>query len=189
MDTSEQFDARSSFMLDHATGALGSELQLAGDLHVMLNADGSDMHDLWSIVGGALLEMGDDEEIAISGAKRMKNASIDTTYIAAKLLSGDQQVAWKRGLFGFDTAHLSPRLGKLLRLAPGRSVIEHDHRTFEATVVLSGELEDGHGVYSTGDILFSWPGMRHKPRAVGDESCVCYVGREKPRMKSWFSKH
>ncbi len=180
-------DIYAVFMLDHATGALDSELQLAGDLHVLLNGGGASVTDLWSIVGGVLLEdVSADTGPRAEAARRRKH---DTVSVARRLIDESDALAWRRGLFGFDTAHLSPRLGRLLRMAPGKSVIEHGHRQFEATVILQGALEDGHGAYGAGDILFSWPGMRHKPRAVGSQDCVCYVGREKKRKKQWFTRH
>jgi anti-sigma factor ChrR (cupin superfamily) len=182
-----QADIYAAFMLDHATGALASELQLAGDLHVRLNQAGSEATDLWAIVGGVLLEDVAPEE----GRTRrtLSQSGRDTQALADGLIGGSERLNWRRGLFGFDTAHLSPRLGRLLRMAPGKSVVEHGHNRLEATVILEGALDDGHAIYEVGDILFSWPGMRHKPRAVGEEQCVCYVGREKVRKKQWFSKH
>ena len=46
------------------------------------------------------------------------------------------------------------------------------------TVVLRGAFADQYGVYERGDVAFAEPGMKHEPRAVGNESCVCLLAAE-----------
>ena len=49
-------ESYTSFMMDHAAGNHGGALELAGDMHMLLNPVGAETAWLWSVVGGAILE-------------------------------------------------------------------------------------------------------------------------------------
>ena len=69
-------------------------------------------------------------------------------------------------------------MASLLRLDPGETAPAHHHGRRDVTVVLAGTYADEFGQYERGDIAFAEPGMRHKPRAVGDRTCVCLLATE-----------
>jgi putative transcriptional regulator len=63
----------------------------------------------------------------------------------------------------------------LIRVAPGAALLEHGHTAFETTVVLTGAFEDGHETYSPGDFAEADGEMKHRPRALAGEECVCLI--------------
>ena len=162
-------DAYHAFMLDHAGGALSTDMALAAELHILLSETGHDTADIWHAARCAL------------GPKTTKNGECEHEYLpeALELARSDfQTTPWKKGLSGVHYAKRGKGKGKLMRLDPGQAAPEHSHSALEATIVLKGQFEDGHGIYSRGDLVLGRPGIRHRPAAHGDEMCICYVAQE-----------
>lgn len=158
-------DTYHAFMLDYATGALCPDMALAAQLHILLSDEGKRAADTWASAG------------AVFGMEA--NRDSDRLPEALELANGDlQTVPWKRGLSGAHYARRGKGNGQLMRLDPGQTVPAHNHTALEATVVLEGEFEDGHGVYRRGDLVLGPPGMRHQPAAHGEHRCVCFVAKE-----------
>lgn len=61
----------------------------------------------------------------------------------------------------------------ILRARPGSAVPQHTHRGRELTLVMSGVLQDGDGVYRAGDVASNDEDDDHRPRIIGDEMCYC----------------
>ncbi|MEM9055340.1 MAG: cupin domain-containing protein [Pseudomonadota bacterium] len=161
-------DAYHAFMLDHATGALSTDMALAAELHILLSSAGQSAAEIWHATGEAL---GSDATEA-----QVEHACLPE---ALELALGDfETVPWKKGLSGVHYAKRGKGKGKLMRLDPGQAAPEHSHSALEATVVLEGMFEDGHGVYRRGDLVLGRPGMRHRPAAHGQQMCICFVAQE-----------
>lgn len=162
-------DTYHAFMMDHAGGALSSDMAIAAELHILLSETGHKTSDIWDAARHALgLESRNEidcEHAFLPEALELARSEFST-------------VPWKRGLSGVHYAKRGGGKGKLMRLDPGQSAPEHSHSALEATVVLKGQFEDGHGVYSRGDLVLGRPGVRHRPAAHGDEMCICYVAQE-----------
>ncbi len=159
-------DAYHAFMLDHASGALSDDMSLAAELHVILSETGHKTADIW---------------LATQDAMRPKVQLLahDSLPEALELAVGNfDAIPWKRGLSGVHFAKRGKGKGKLMRLDPGQAAPEHSHSALEATVVLAGEFDDGHGVYSRGDLVLGRPGVRHRPASHGDQMCICYVAQD-----------
>ena len=62
---------------------------------------------------------------------------------------------------------------RLVRLAPGTQVPEHDHPGGEEVYVIAGSLADAQGTYEQGTWLRFPDGSRHQP--FSDEGCTLYV--------------
>ncbi len=73
-------------------------------------------------------------------------------------------------LSDYDGEHVS-----LLRARPGVSIFHHTHKGEEATLILSGAMEDGDQVFRRGDVALADETHQHKPKIVGDEVCYCLV--------------
>lgn len=162
-------DAYHAFMLDHASGALSPDMSLAAELHIILSQTGHEMADLWSVTRDAM------------GPRTPQTPPLayDRLPEALELAVGNfDTVPWKKGLSGVHFAKRGKGKGKLMRLDPGQAAPEHSHSALEATVVLAGEFDDGHGVYSRGDLVLGRPGMRHRPASHGDQMCICYVAQD-----------
>lgn len=63
----------------------------------------------------------------------------------------------------------------LLRAKPGRKIPQHTHVGDEATLVLSGALQDGGEIFVAGDVSLAGPDHDHTPTIVGEETCICLV--------------
>lgn len=162
-------DAYHSFMLDHASGALADEMALAAELHILLSETGHQASEIWNAARGAV-GLGHPE------ARSIEHEALPE---ALEMALGDfETIPWKKGLSGVHYAKRGKGKGKLMRLDPGQSAPEHSHSALEATVVLEGQFEDGHGVYSRGDLVLGRPGVRHRPAAHGDQMCICFVAQE-----------
>lgn len=162
-------DTYHAFMMDHAGGTLSTDMAIAAELHILLSDTGHETSDIWDAARHAL------------GAASKRDVDCEHAFLPEALelaRSEFSTVPWKRGLSGVHYAKRGRGKGKLMRLDPGQSAPEHSHSALEATVVLRGQFEDGHGVYSRGDLVLGRPGVRHRPAAHGDEMCVCFVAQE-----------
>lgn len=169
-------ESYTSFMMDQAAGNHGDALALAADMHMMLSPSGAEQAQIWSIVGGVLLER-DPRHAAIAGARPARRRPQECLKDTAEglLALSDGALDWRQGISGVAYANTRTPGAKFMRLEPGQSAPGHGHGALEATVVLQGRFSDGHGVYSRGDLVLGEPGKRHKPAAVGDETCICFV--------------
>ena len=62
---------------------------------------------------------------------------------------------------------------KLLKITPGKSAPRHTHKGIEATLVLRGAFRDGNRLYERGQLALADQHIQHRPRAEGDEDCIC----------------
>ncbi|MEM9572233.1 MAG: cupin domain-containing protein [Pseudomonadota bacterium] len=162
-------DAYHAFMLDHATGALQPDMALAAELHILLSDRGHETADIWNATGDVI-------GLWANETRAVEHESLPE---ALELAIGDfETIPWKKGMSGVHYAKRGKGKGKLMRLDPGQSAPEHSHSVLEATVVLEGKFEDGHGVYKRGDLVLGRPGIRHRPAAFGDTMCICYVAQD-----------
>ncbi len=70
----------------------------------------------------------------------------------------------------FEGEHVS-----LLRVRPGTGMLHHTHEGEEATLILTGEMEDQGNVFRSGDVALADHNDNHKPRVIGDELCYCLI--------------
>ena len=162
-------DAYHAFMLDHASGALSADMALAAELHILLSEKGHETADIWHATRDAV-------GLWANQAQAIEHECLPE---ALELAVGDfDTIPWKKGLSGVHYAKRGRDKGKLMRLDPGQAAPEHSHSALEATVVLEGKFEEGHGVCRRGDHLLGRPGVRHRPAAYGDTMCICYVAQD-----------
>tara|TARA_R100000365_G_C2745118_1_gene73894 strand:- start:1801 stop:2427 length:627 start_codon:yes stop_codon:yes gene_type:complete len=173
-------DTYTAFMMDHVAGNHSAAFELAGDLHVMLSSQGSEAAAWWAAIGGALLEETPAgppvrNMVMVHMPPAQRHAESSAKDIIRQI---DEGPNWRRGLTGVRYAATGTRGARLMKLDPGQSAPMHGHNDLEATVVVHGRFSDGHGTYKRGDIVLGEPGMRHKPQAVGHETCVCLVAQK-----------
>lgn len=111
------------------------------------------------------------------------------------LLGGDlDKIAWKRLAPGVQHHPLPLTPGakgqlRLLKVAPGAMLPEHEHGGSELTLVLRGSYRDETGHYKAGDVADMAPGTEHSPVADANEGCVCLIASdEKIRFKSVLAR-
>lgn len=175
-------NAYAAFMLDYAAGVLPPAERLVADVHRVLSREGERNARLLDAVGGVMLERagaGSRVEMAVTGEQAglpPVSSRLDP-YLKRDLIS----LKWRKSMFGVKTLPTDTPMASLLRLDPGERAPGHGHGRRDVTVVLRGAYADEFGVYERGDLAFAEPGMKHEPRAVGDETCVCLLATEAGR--------
>jgi len=174
-------NAYTAFMLDYAAGALPPAERLVGDVHLALSPDGQKAARLLDAVGGVMLEnlapRGAVSQPDLGGQGGFEASTRLDPYLHRDLIA----LKWRKDIFGVKTHGTSTRMASMLRLDPGERAPGHSHGRRDVTVVLCGSYADEFGVYERGDLAFAEPGMRHQPRAVGNEPCVCLLATEAGR--------
>ena len=79
------------------------------------------------------------------------------------------------GLSEYQLEGFGPESVSLLRARPGAGIPQHTHQGEEATLVLTGAMQDGDAVYRAGDVALAGEDDDHRPRIIGDEVCHCLV--------------
>ena len=88
------------------------------------------------------------------------------------------EVPWRFRLPGISDYQISNRDGEeisLLKAEPGARIFQHTHDGEEATLVLSGALQDGESVLRAGDVSIVNENHTHNPSIIGNEPCICLI--------------
>jgi putative transcriptional regulator len=173
-----------AFMLDYAAGALPPAERLAAELHRALSPEGARNARMFDALGGAMLERARPEvaqnlaedRLGLPDSSRPTVSRLDP-YLKRDLVA----LKWRKDIWGMKTLPTDTPMASLLRLDPGEEAPSHGHGRRDITVVLCGTYGDEEGIYQRGDIVFAAPGLTHKPRAVGNETCVCLLATERGR--------
>ena len=180
-------NAYAAFMLDYAAGVLSPAERLAADLHRTISREGRRNAALLDAAGGLLLEKARPSTMQFFDSDRLGEqhmANADASPLAPFLERDLLTLGWRKNIFGVKTLPTDIPMASLLRLDPGETAPAHHHGRRDVTVVLIGTYADEYGVYERGDLAFAEPGLKHQPRAVGDESCVCLLATEAGRPVS-----
>jgi anti-sigma factor ChrR (cupin superfamily) len=160
-----------AFMLDYAAGNLSESMAIAAAIHRLMSSHGDQTAQLWASVraglGGA----------ASTDACRSRKTHLHEEVALDIIGTHFTEVRWQRALSGAQIANLKQGPGSLMRLQPDDRVFSHGHSTLEAMVVMEGALEDGRGIFETGELVLATPGVRHRPAAAGNKPCTCFVSR------------
>lgn len=96
-----------------------------------------------------------------------------------------ESVQWKSILPGiqyYDLPFKTDRGGvsRLLRIAPGKAMLEHTHDGNELTLVLQGSISDELGRFGVGDIADLDEEIDHQPIVDSTDHCICLVATDAP---------
>ena len=102
-------------------------------------------------------------------------------YIGSSL----DQVEWTRivpGVHYHDLPFKTERGGvsRLLRIAPGKSMLPHSHDGNELTLILRGSFTDEIGRFTVGDIADLDNEIQHQPLVDSNEDCICLIATDAP---------
>jgi putative transcriptional regulator len=104
--------------------------------------------------------------------------------VIAKLLPTNGKLKWQRVSGSLKRARLVAGQDKyevaFQKISSGGTVVEHDHRGLEVTLVLHGSFSDENGVYNEGDFLVRNSGEVHRPTATQNQDCLCLSVSEAP---------
>jgi putative transcriptional regulator len=192
-----------STLISYAAGTLPNAISCVVACHLTLCPECSE-HARWlGVLGGVMLDRleapaGDTglAERAAGGfpdglpasdlPRRDATPTIDDPVLpeplARYLGMGVGDVPWKRVVKGVRQHWVKLPRGsgqiRLLRLTPGKVLLEHTHTGMELTLVLQGVYGDHTGDYLRGDVIEWTEGTLHQPRAAGDDDCICVIASE-----------
>jgi putative transcriptional regulator len=92
-------------------------------------------------------------------------------------------VQWKRlspGFYYFDVFKEQRGICRLLKVAPGKSILPHGHHGNELTLLLRGSYADEVGRFAQGDVADLDDQIEHQPLVDGNEDCICLVATDYP---------
>lgn len=87
-------------------------------------------------------------------------------------------IPWRFRLPGISDYQISNDNGEeisLLKAEPGAKIFQHTHEGDEATLVLSGSLQDGDKIFRAGDVSMVDETHTHNPSIIGTEPCICLI--------------
>jgi putative transcriptional regulator len=192
-------------MIAYAAGTLANAISCVVACHITLCRECAD-HARWlGVLGGVMLEeiapTPADEAFAERAVAQWKSGALPALEPAAKpdptpdvddpvlprplaryLGMGARQIPWRTVVKGVRQHWVKLPKGagqiRLLRLTPGKVLLEHTHTGMELTLVLQGVYGDHTGEYLRGDVIEWTEGTLHQPHAAGDQDCICLVASE-----------
>ncbi len=174
-----------AFMMDFASGNLSTGERLAAHLHFTLSGSGALSRRVLDSVGGSLLEAAGEQKLSreflsdapfgVDGEADGDDDDVMSRAVAHYANSDLTKLKWRRSLLGMLERQTEFETASLLRLDPGQKAPRHGHGKSDVTVVLCGAFADEFGVYEKGALAFSYPGLKHQPEAIGDETCICLL--------------
>lgn len=185
----DTFDAQAryqSVLLDYAAGSLPSGPAFVVAAHLALRPDARAQLDVFDAVGGLLLDglepaqlatpawIEDQNVVALHTSPKADAPNIP--HVLSYLDSG----RWKRNLAGMLMKPVHDGSAQLLKIEAGRDIPHHDHRGLELTLVISGTLEDGNGVFRRGDLVVHDEDSAHQPSAGAASDCICLIAQTGP---------
>lgn len=68
-------------------------------------------------------------------------------------------------------------------------VPRHSHRGGEMVCVLKGAYIDGAAIFGPGDFAYNDDSVEHRPRATGDEECICLIAADSALIpRDWIGR-
>lgn len=194
-------------LVSYAAGSMSQSMALVAACHLSMCPKCRERVQKSEAIGGMLLEglepatiddsslnqvlaMLDDEEFGLEVAqpqsKTNKKPSSDVPAPLADYIGDNlENIEWKcivPGVYCHDLPCKSERGGvsRLLRIAPGKSMLPHTHDGNELTLVLKGSFSDEMGRFTAGDIADLDSEIEHQPLVDSDEDCICLISTDAP---------
>ena len=79
------------------------------------------------------------------------------------------------GIHEYEMHDFAGETVSLLKVRPGAAMLHHTHEGEEATLILTGAMEDGGRVYRAGDVALADHDDDHRPKVIGDDICHCLI--------------
>ncbi|MBU2964180.1 ChrR family anti-sigma-E factor [Amphritea sp. 2_MG-2023] len=200
-------------LMSYSAGSLSQGMALVVASHLAFCSACRERAEMNDAVGGVLLESLDaetieDDMLAAILAQideplerrivepRQAIPSLSDPEIPVPLneyVSGPlDQLEWKRivpGVAYYDMPWQGRGVSRLLRIAPGKSMLTHTHNGNELTLVLRGSFSDEVGRFCRGDIADLDDQIEHQPLVDSDEDCICLIATDAPlRFTTLFGK-
>lgn len=190
-----QFHLSAETLSAYAAGTLSDGASLLAASHLTYCASCREEIAQLEAIGGSVLE-GIEEDATTGPSLEATLALIDAApefdvtppaepkghVIPKPLLAAigvdEDDIKWKfklPGISAYDLEGYDGERVQLLRAIPGATIPSHTHDGEEATLVLSGLMQDGEHVLGKGDVIQADHHDDHTPKIIGDEVCICLI--------------
>lgn len=167
-------------LFKYASGTLDPALRLLVSRHLALHPQTAERLADFETLGGLML--------AAEPAMAMTAGSLDRALAridAAPAMPAAADISWPdldrlkwrwagpgRSLAPIPVEGAAMR-AYALKIAPGKSMLQHSHADHEWTLIVQGSYRDEGGEYHTGAFIEEDGDTHHTPMATGDVECIC----------------
>lgn len=190
-------------MLSYAAGSLSQGMALVVACHVSMCPQCRERTNAQEAIGGSLLEDLKPAELSDDVLNNML-AMLDTPAAAPVDIPAESQqqtdsrlptplgdylgcrldnVPWKKivpGISYYDIDCQSGGVSRLMRIAPGKTLLPHTHEGNELTLVLEGSFCDEIGRFARGDVADLDEQVEHQPLVDSNTDCICLIATDAP---------
>jgi len=181
------------YLMAYANGTLSDGMSLLVAAHLTYCAKCRAKVEGYEALQGGLLEASEPLDVQVAThvsalLERVTDAPIEVAAptrrahvpspLAAHLDGELEDLNWRfrmPGLYDYALPSFEGEHVCLLKAKPGAGMLAHTHEEDEATLILTGAMEDGDTVLRAGDVSISGPEHDHHPKIVGDEICYYLV--------------
>lgn len=188
-------------LLSYSSGSLTNAMALVVACHLSVCANCRRKSGEMELLGGEMLERLQPVDLSDAALQNLLDALDDEQPPApTQAVTGHppadipaplwnyidkplDELSWKSLAPGFAYVDLPCQgtgASKLLRIAPGKSVLPHTHSGNELTMILRGSYVDDVGRFAKGDIADLDDAIEHQPLVDSPESCICLVATDGP---------
>ena len=196
-------------LISYSAGALSQGMALVVATHISICEQCRKLAEANDALGGALLESLESEAVGDTMLANLLSQLDDTPQETAAVapvkrdpeipaplsdyIDGSlDQLEWKRivpGVAYYDMPWEGRGVSRLLRIAPGKSMLAHTHDGNELTMVLRGSFSDEIGRFCRGDVADLDDQIEHQPLVDSEEDCICLIATDAPlRFTTLFGK-
>ncbi|MGH1460946.1 MAG: ChrR family anti-sigma-E factor [Neptuniibacter sp.] len=193
-------------LVSYTAGSMSQAMALVVACHISICPNCRDRVNQTEAIGGMLLDnldevtvsedaldqvlacLNDEPDIEVLSS-HTHQSSAQPSHIPKPLQdcigSSFENVEWKRlvpGVQYFDLPFKTERGGvsRLMRIAPGKSMLPHTHDGNELTLILQGSFSDEMGRFSKGDVADLDSDIEHQPLVDSNEECICLIATDAP---------
>jgi len=190
---SAQYHIERETLAEYALGALAPGMEILVASHLTFCPSCRRAAESYETMGGAMLEDGpvsSETPPSLEATLAMLDADEDPIVRAPRegslfpaalrqLVPADhEKIDWTfrlPGIYEYELAGFGHETVSLLKAKPGAKMLAHTHDGEESTLILSGQMKDGHHVYAKGDVANADHDHDHRPEIIGTETCVCLI--------------
>lgn len=148
----------------------GSLLEAQTDIDLIDASEGPSLESALALIDAA-------PEFDVNVPQKFTGETVPGAILSA-IGANEDDIKWKfrfPGVSVYDFAGYDGETVQLLRAKPGTTIPSHTHNGEEATLVLTGQLQDGDDVLGAGDVMQADHHHDHTPRIIGDGLCLCLI--------------
>ncbi|MEM9269534.1 MAG: ChrR family anti-sigma-E factor [Pseudomonadota bacterium] len=182
-----------AYLMAYANGTLSDGMNVLIASHLTYCPICREKVAQYEALQGGLLETSVSDDVRVDASldmifDRMASAPIEVERPVAKTnvpspiaahIDGElEDLPWRfrlPGLYDYPLPQFEGEDVCLLKAKPGTGMLSHTHEEDEATLILTGVMEDGDTLLRAGDVAIAGPEHDHHPKIVGDEICYCLV--------------